>query len=412
VKNGLIRKTDIISVSELSNMPWVLIGIGGYARILIEKCKELGLRMPELLVGDQIHPPIENVDIISEQDYQFKEDIRYVLGSDIYQIAILQRLNAKIPQQVIVYDCSADLWSETNSKMFHRLSVNSPSSDYILIFCISPNEQVTQWLNNLVQAYETKNIEVRIKHPLQAISDNELLESRLSYVWNGSVPVFSAIKQRLQALKIRFKYLECGFFPQNLYFYIDDVGINAERSLAYDKLNWVTLEMRQNALVVRNKFFAGLNEKQKNFIFVPLQLPHDSNIQSNSRFKNGMQEFIDFIENCYPTEKVVFKKHPKDPVNYSTKNAEFSQLDSRVLILQSRLVHGINSTVLFEAALAGKPIIAEGKCLLNHFFADQATVIAAIIASQVSIEGVFDVLDSGDVNCSSSPSLLIKGAYA
>jgi hypothetical protein len=407
-----MRKTDIISVSELGNMPWVLIGIGGYARKLIEKCKKLGLRMPELLVGEQIHPPIESVVIVSEQDYQFKEDIRYVLGSDIHQMAILERINSKLSQQTVVYDCSADFWSETNYKMFHRFSVKSQSSEYILLFCISPNEQVTQWLNNLVKAYETKNIEVRLKHPLQAISDDELLGAKLSYMWNGSVPVFNAIKQRLHALKIGSKFLECGFFPQNLHFYIDELGINAQRSLVHDKLTWVTQEMRHKALEVRNKFFKGLTEKQKNFIFVPLQLPHDSNIQSNSRFKNGMQEFIDFIEKRYPADQIVFKKHPKDFATYSAKHGVFSQADSRVLILQSRLVHGINSTVLFEAALAGKPVIAEGECLLNHFFADQETVVAALIASQVSVEDTFDVSDSGEAYCTSAIPALIKGAYA
>jgi hypothetical protein len=65
------------------------------------------------------------------------------------------------------------------------------------------------------------------------------------------------------------------------------------------------------------------------------------------------------------------------------------------LILGSKLVHWINSTVLFEAALIGKPVIAEGECLLNHPYQDMDTVTAAIVASQYPVRGPFGVFCKG-----------------
>ena len=104
-----------------------------------------------------------------------------------------------------------------------------------------------------------------------------------------------------------------------------------------------------------------------------------------------MQAFIDFIEKKYSSEKIIFKAHPKDRMKstYSLKHGTFSEDNSRSLILSAKLVHGINSSVLYEAALAKKAVIAEGNCLLTSVTAPIESILAAMVARQHHIDQTF-----------------------
>jgi hypothetical protein len=394
----IIVKTDILSIADLNKSPWILIGCGGFAQQLLLRCDQLNVRRPDLILGYQTDIDyFEGIQVLNENDYHLSAGQRLVFGSFIYQFEIEKRFSQRAQNDCVIYDCSADLWSDQNMQMFDFEISLSTARPLMLIFCNSPYDQLNIWLSKFVETFEVMGGVVSIKHSLQRVINEELTAASKIYMWNGSLPCFESIKQRLHKLNISFQYLECGFFPQSSYFYIDDEGINNRRSIANDPLLWVTQEMRESADTLRKAFFKNIQVDEQDFIFIPLQLAHDSNIQQNSRFKNGMQEFIDFIEDYYPNDKLLFKKHPKDLNNYVTRKGAFSQADSRELILQSRLIHGINSSVLFEAALAGKPLVAEGDCLLNHKFANHNTVISAIIATQISVEGPFDFLTN--VHC-------------
>ena len=104
-----------------------------------------------------------------------------------------------------------------------------------------------------------------------------------------------------------------------------------------------------------------------------------------------MQEFIDFIEQKYVDQKIIFKAHPKDRMKsqYRLKHGVFSEADSRSLIMGAKLVHGINSSVLYEAALAKKTVIAEGNCLLNTISAPTESILAAMVARQHNVHQRF-----------------------
>ena len=111
-----------------------------------------------------------------------------------------------------------------------------------------------------------------------------------------------------------------------------------------------------------------------------------------------MQGFIDYICEHYQHENLVFKAHPKDPKKkqYCLPHGEWANdICSLSLIKSAKKVHGINSTVLFEAALFGVPTIAEGECLLNHHRENIDKLMAAILLRQhpVAMTGLnFDVL--------------------
>lgn len=249
------------------------------------------------------------------------------------------------------------------------------------------------WLLSLIDILKSKGFSVAIIHPWQEYKFY-LLENALSIVlWNGSAPfLFERVKGFLDRIGKRYLYAECGFFPQKDNFYLDRMGINAKREIARDDLSWISQHHYDKVNLVKSLFFSGINafEFEFDYVFCPLQLSDDTNIVLNSRFSHGMQEFIYYINDYYASSalKVIFKPHPKDSCSYNYGNGIVSYKDSRALILGSARVHGINSTVLFEAVLAGKECYIEGDCLLKHYTSSPEKVLAAIISLQSSRKNI------------------------
>lgn len=257
------------------------------------------------------------------------------------------------------------------------------------------NEHCSYWMSNLIAEVKRQGFSVSIIHPWQKYQFF-ILKSAISIVmWNGSIPIlFDCVKRYIHSIGKKFLYAECGFFPQKEYFYLDRMGINFNRELATDDLGWVSDSHYQRLVDLREQFFENVNpfKLEHDYVFCPLQLSDDSNIMMNSQFHHGMQDFIDYINEFYQNShlKVVFKPHPKDFNSYSYDfgNAIVVHEDSRSLILGAERIHGINSTVIFEAALAGKDIYCEGNCLLEHPCLKNDKILAAIISSQSSIHSV------------------------
>jgi hypothetical protein len=106
-----------------------------------------------------------------------------------------------------------------------------------------------------------------------------------------------------------------------------------------------------------------------------------------------MQEFIDYIEEIYPQEIIYFKPHPKDRLksSYKFKRGLVVEGDLIKLIAEAKLVHGINSSVLYEAALIGKDIKVEGNCLLKTHQHQNDKLLAAMVARQFAVsDELFD----------------------
>lgn len=257
------------------------------------------------------------------------------------------------------------------------------------------NDHCAYWMSTLISEIKRQGFSVAIIHPWQKYQFFILKGAISIVIWNGSIPIlFDCVKRYIHSIGKKFLYAECGFFPQKEYFYLDRMGINFNRELATDDLGWVSDSHYQRLVDLREQFFENVNpfKLEHDYVFCPLQLPDDSNIMMNSQFHHGMQDFIDYINEFYKNShlKVVFKPHPKDfnSYNYDFGNAIIVHEDSRALILGAERIHGINSTVIFEAALAGKDIYCEGNCLLEHPCLKNDKILAAIISSQVSIYSV------------------------
>ncbi|MFT4789579.1 MAG: hypothetical protein ACI8R9_000176 [Paraglaciecola sp.] len=377
--------TALITPDKLANKKWAFVGFGGQARALIRYCENEKITFPcAVYIRDtDDFSAIGGVAIKREDELENDENYLLVFGTDTYQYQIILRLQEYFSQPRRIYDISAFLWSNKNVDYLINRNV---TEKYKVIIDINPAEHVEYWLKNLFVENQKKGVDIQVYHPLDNIDDDVLTSAIDVLIWNGSTPIFKLIKNKLHSLKVHFKYIECGFFPQDKFYYIDCDGINAQRSIANSPLSWVTKEMKMAVTGLAKTYFVNTVaiEYESEYIFIPLQMPNDSNVQENSLFVNGMQDFIDYIQCQYPNDLLIFKVHPKDKMCYTT-SGRFVNQDSRGLVMGAKLVHGINSTVLFEAALLGKPLKAEGNCLLNHLYADHITVLAAMLATQTHI---------------------------
>ena len=260
---------------------------------------------------------------------------------------------------------------------------------YIIVYTINPREQVPMWIAHLERWFQRHGVAICYQNPQQSVDEQLVLESLGVLLWNGTLPVFDSLKAHFDASNVKYSFVECGFFPQTEHIYFDKYGINVKSSLNTAPLTWLP----ENAIEIveqqRKVFFKGVPTytELRDYIFVPLQLGDDSNIQLHSRFVNGMQEFVDYIESIYPTETIVFKAHPRDKNRYSSKNrnSHWSTDCSKSLIKGAKKVHGINSTVLFEAELYGVETEIEGGCLLTRQDSNKKAMLAALILWQFNI---------------------------
>jgi hypothetical protein len=265
-----------------------------------------------------------------------------------------------------------------------------PEQAYVVIFTLNPVEQVPIWLAALADWFKQYNISLVYRHPLQSLPVEFFQQSLGTLLWGGSVSAFEPLKQFLAANDLKFSFIECGFFPQTQHIYFDRQGINVDSSLAANDLDWLPPDVTPILQHKRELFFQDVPtySEQQDYVFVPLQLAHDSNIQLNSRFVNGMQEFIDYIESLYPDDTLVFKRHPRDTTSYqlSSTRSYWAEDCSRALIKGAKKVHGINSTVLFEAELYGAETIIEGDCLLTRHAHRKHELLSALMLWQFDIQ--------------------------
>jgi hypothetical protein len=179
----------------------------------------------------------------------------------------------------------------------------------------------------------------------------------------------------------RIIYSEAGWFPQRDRIYFDLEGTNAQASFSKRLAGDENITERDRAIFLRmrNRIvrhdlglfpFArvspfrieppDMNKK----ILVPLQDENDTNIICSSPFKT-MRAFVESLSKTYPQYRFVVRQHPRAPVSdlpildnveYQDKSVDlFKQFNEIGLVI------GINSTVLLQAAMHNKNVIALGE---------------------------------------------------
>jgi hypothetical protein len=206
-------------------------------------------------------------------------------------------------------------------------------------------------------------------------------------IWNAIDDYYSPIKNMCKEKGIPFFVTEVGYFPQSQYYTIDSKGINATSQLMDDDLSWVEDKHIKRMEERRNSLLQGKVRDDKGYIFVPLQLPNDTNIRHNSPYKD-MQSFIDHVEEKFDGEEIIIKRHPYDELEYKSKSGVVTEGSSIDYILGAKSVYGINSTVLLEAAILGVPVEAIGEGFLKRHKGNHEKLLAALVDREIPINSI------------------------
>jgi capsule polysaccharide modification protein KpsS len=402
-------KLEFRAVSQLGDIQYSIVGDGGYVVSLLALIQKTHGNMPKRIYVNKFNNDLPTELQVAEETLSIIQEEILVLGTSLFQLEMMTRIKRIASGKPLFVDV---LSAKGNEETIEYYQTKVPSNrQYLIFIAVNPKDNIDNYLANFFNRLSECSVDIVVRHPLQNISDQELLAANGVLVWNGSMSIHQPILQQVRKLEVDLTFVECGFFPQSQYFYFDKLGVNDQSQLKIDDLGWVSTEQKIALEKVRRTFFLEVTPySDSDYIFVPLQVPNDSNILKNSRFTSGMQEFIDYVEEKYSDEKIIFKAHPKDRMSstYRLKYGKFSEEDSRSLIMSSKLVHGINSSVLYEAVLAGVPVVVEGECLLKHHAAKADKLLAAMVFRQFDIEhSEFDVdkieqfshLNYKDTNC-------------
>ena len=203
-------------------------------------------------------------------------------------------------------------------------------------------------------------------------------------IWNGhKLPNITVVKAA-KKLEINVFYYENGLLPNTSC--LDPKGVNFASAIKRDRNFYLNFEssyasdLSSLALMPRSnhkKRKAFLQSKlPPRYIFVPFQVPHDTQIVCYSPWINSMEmlftEVMTAIEKLNDPElKVVFKEHPSWHKHYShlyKKHPQAVFANGNVtadLIENAQAVITINSTVGLEALLLGRRVITLGQACYN-----------------------------------------------
>jgi hypothetical protein len=164
--------------------------------------------------------------------------------------------------------------------------------------------------------------------------------------------------------------------------YFDECGTNGYSELISSSLDWLTPSDFEALDSFAKSYRKNYTITNGGYIFAPLQLPKDTQISLFSPYK-WMGDFIRHTRWVFRGKKIIFRKHPLDSKNYDDLNiGTDGEGDLMSLICNADMVYGINSTVLLEAALIGKPVTAIGTSFLN-MGPSKRHALAALVARQV-----------------------------
>lgn len=245
------------------------------------------------------------------------------------------------------------------------------------------------WLSNLIVYLRKKGYRVIYNRDFCSAIDlrDKAKNSDCVIIWNAVDDYYTPIKEMCENNGIPYYITEVGYFPQKNYFTIDSNGINAGSELINDDLSWITDDHIQKLEERRKIFLKDRKREEKDYIFIPLQLPRDTNIRHHSPYKD-MQLFIEHVEEKFKGEKVIIKRHPYDDKEYTSRFDIVTEGSSIEHILGAKLVYGINSTVLLEAALCKVPVEAIGDGFLKAHKGNHEKLLAALVNREIPVNSL------------------------
>lgn len=380
----LFRFSPEIGFSD--NADYAIVGDGQYVVDLLAYIKASGFKEPSSIYVQKHNESLPKNLQKQEADLASACHDFIIPGTNGFQAPMLERIRPLLNSQTRICDV---LLQKDHGNHPHYFFQPAPDKPFLLLITIHAVEILSHYLKAFCETLAADDIGLVVRHPMQTLDDTLITQAKSILVWNGSTELFAPVLAQCRALGRNITFAECGFFPQKGYFYFDKVGVNLKSQLNDDDLSWLTEADYAHLQATKDSFFEGIDAYSPgyDYIFVPLQVPNDSNVLNHSSFQQGMQAFIDTVITDFPNHNILFKAHPKDRLatEYDYRSGESIDLDSRSLILGAKEVVGINSSVLLEAALAYKPVFTYGETLLKDDPTQHQKVLCAMLARQYDV---------------------------
>jgi len=216
-------------------------------------------------------------------------------------------------------------------------------------------------------------------------------------IWNGNHPRCKFVASMCERQGIPFVFMEVGFFPQRDYYMLSrrgSVGGNlfeGERIPVLPTGGEAWLQ-NQFARYAGEGVIKSCRNAKRDYVAGFLQLPYDKSIVNHSPFST-MQQVVDAASARWPGENIVWKVHPKQRrPGVSTDHPLYRGVSIWPHILKSKRCVAVNSTTLYEAALAGVPVTALGDCPLSRHPDRHREIVHEILMRQIPV-GVTDIED-------------------
>ncbi|MEQ3660579.1 MAG: capsular biosynthesis protein [Glaciecola sp.] len=204
-------------------------------------------------------------------------------------------------------------------------------------------------------------------------------------VWNGHKLPAETLVYLAKSLNIKVWYFENGLLPRTTT--LDCKGVNDTSSIPKDPQFYLNRDgslasstISSHSLVQREPHKQRAMQTETslpdNFIFIPFQVPNDSQIISNSSWIKSMEQFYEEVVSAFDTHLndslyLVFKEHPSWPKHYEHLYDKHPNIlfangnNTQELIQKAKAVVTINSTVGLEALLLGRKVITLGSACYN-----------------------------------------------
>lgn len=245
------------------------------------------------------------------------------------------------------------------------------------------------WLSGLAAYLTMKGHRYDVSFSSGYPDDNSLMRYDLVFVWNGNYPSTRYVKDFCAIRGIPSYVVEVGWFPQRDYFFIDPIGINGKSSIMNDDFSWITNDHIRRYRDFREEYLNGRQVSGFNlYVLCPLQVQEDTNIVEHSPIKT-MQGFINYVEEKYPDDNIIFKRHPLDNREYTTNKTIVTDGNFLDLAVDAKLVFGINSTCLLEAAMLGVETHGIGLNYLTNRENCNERLLAALVDKQIPVNDVY-----------------------
>lgn len=143
---------------------------------------------------------------------------------------------------------------------------------------------------------------------------SELRGAKLVGIWNGELDGDKAAAKYCRQHGIPHFFIECGFFSQRSHVIVSRRGSVGGNLLKHEPLppNSADDEAALDEFFRRYAHRYAHGPRLSSHVLGMLQLEKDTAIKHHSPFPT-MQVFVDYVERCFPDDKVRFKAHPAYP---------------------------------------------------------------------------------------------------